>query len=109
MNTYGTQVTMPDGRVVASSHNLRGMRDYARKSAVVQVLAWRDESNPVRGMLRVTYANGAQCKASFASYHIMVDFVRNRRSWRGAQITYVNGNVGYLTKPGLIAGGKVVP
>lgn len=104
MNTYGTQVTMPDGRIVARSHNLRAMRDYARKSAVVAVRAWRDESNPVRGMLRVTYANGAKCKASFASYHIMVDFVRNRRTWRGAQITYVNGNVGYLTKPGLIAG-----
>lgn len=80
------------------------MRDYARVSPVVRVSGKRDGSNPYNGRLTVEYANGARSHAFFSSYHIMVDWVRNRRSWRGAEIT-LQENVGYITKPGLIAGG----
>ena len=91
-----------NGQVIRRSKNLRGMRDYARVSPVKRVGLLPD--GDTRGQLWVCYADGADCKADFASYHIMVDFVRNRRSWRGAEIFHYGGDVGYLTKPGLIAG-----
>jgi hypothetical protein len=92
-----------DGKVIRTSKNLRGMRDYARVSPVIGIVTQRDPKNKVRGILTVTYANGAHCVASFASHEIMIDFVRNRRTWRGAGITHLDGEQGYLTKPGIIA------
>lgn len=90
------------GRVLHRSRNLRGMLDYARVSNVIRVdLA---EDGPVRGVLTVEYADGAISSVTFASYHIMIDFVRNRRTWRDAKIVFNGPNVGYLTKPGIIAG-----
>lgn len=89
-------------RVIRRSKNLRGLLDYARVSRVVRV-----ELTPfakVNGSLRVFYADGAIGRANFASFHIMVDWVRNRRSWRGAQIVNYGDDIGYLTKPGVIAG-----
>lgn len=106
MAYHGTQVVGTDGAVIARSRNLRGMRDYARVSRVVSVDATKrnaHKDDPV-GNLTVTYANGATCRAEFCSYNIMVDFVRNRRSWRGADITLHGGDMGYLTSPGIIAG-----
>ena len=93
-------------RIVSRSRNLRGMRDYARVSPVVRVECRKCDGRPWRvgGTLRVTYADGATCETEFASYNIMVDFVRKRRSWRGADFRYLDGNVGYLTSPGIIAG-----
>jgi hypothetical protein len=93
-----------DGKVIRTSKNLRGMRDYVSVSPVAHVKTLRDMTNNVRGVLLVEYADGATCCASFASHSIMIDFVRNRRSWRGANITHVDGAMGYLTKPGIIAG-----
>jgi len=93
-----------DGLVIRTSKNLRGMRDYARVSPVVKVITGTDPENKTRGILLVEYEDGAECRASFASFHIMIDFVRDRRSWRGATINHLNGDMGYLTKPGIIAG-----
>lgn len=93
-----------NGQIIRTSRNLRGMRDYARVSPVSHI-----ELTPFgicNGRLRVIYRDGAECKANFASFHIMVDFVRNRRSWRGAEIVNYGEDVGYLTRPGIIAGGK---
>ena len=92
-----------DGKVIRTSENLRGMRDYARVSPVAHVKTLRDLTNKSRGYV-VEYDDGATCCASFASFHIMIDFVRARRSWRRANITHVDGDIGYLTKPGIIAG-----
>ena len=91
-----------NGQIIHRSKNLRGMLDYARISPVI-----RAELTPVgkvNGRLRVIYADGASSSAHFASYHIAVDFVRNRRSWKKAEIFYYGGDMGYLTKPGVIAG-----
>jgi hypothetical protein len=93
-----------NGEVIRTSKNLRGMRDYARVSPVVQVITSKDSKNPLRGSLVVEYADGARCQASFASFNIMIDFVRARRTWRTAFIRHVDGDMGYLTKPGIIAG-----
>tara|TARA_R110000868_G_scaffold82690_2_gene233395 strand:- start:2561 stop:2857 length:297 start_codon:yes stop_codon:yes gene_type:complete len=89
-----------NGQIVRKSKNLRGMRDYARVSPVKRV-----ELTPqgkVNGRLRVIYDDGAVTSAHFASFHIMVDFVRNRRTWRCAEIVNYGENMGYLTKPGII-------
>jgi hypothetical protein len=93
-----------NGEVIRTSKNLRGMRDYARVSRVVKVTTQKDPDNRVRGILTVEYADGCTCRASFASHEIMIDFVRNRRTWRGAQVSHLDGDMGYLTKPGIIAG-----
>lgn len=93
-----------NGVIIRTSRNLRGMCDYARTSPVRLVDACRDPENAVRGVLVVTYADGATSRASFASYHIMIDFVRNRRTWRGVVVS-LQEDIGYLTKPGIIAGG----
>lgn len=93
-----------NGAIIRRSRNLRGMLDYARTSLVAAVETMRDPANNTRGILAVTYADGATCRASFASFNIMIDFVRNRRTWRGAKITHKDGNEGYLTIPGVIAG-----
>lgn len=92
-----------NGVIIRQSKNLRGIRDYARVSPVKSVSAYRDPSNSVRGVLDVTYENGASSRASFSSYHVMVDFVRNRRTWRDAVVS-IQENMGYFTKPGIIAG-----
>lgn len=91
-----------NARIIRQSKNLRGLLDYARVSRVTRV-----ELAPfaqVNGSLRVFYEDGSIGRENFASYRIMVDWVRNRRSWRGAEIFYYGGDVGYLTKPGVIAG-----
>lgn len=106
IDQYGTRVYSAEGRVLRESRNLRGMRDYARVSPVRKVQTERDPHNPVRGILRVFYADGAHSQASFASHAIMIDFVRNRRTWRGAEFVHVDGVMGYLTKPGVIAGAQ---
>lgn len=91
------------GQVIRTSRNLRGMLDYARISPVVRI-----ESTPINeghnGSMRVFYADGAECLAHFRSYEIMIDFIRNRRSWKSAKHVMQGPDMGYLTKPGIIAG-----
>ena len=101
-HSNGTMIFSHAGAILRTSKNLRGMRDYARVSPVAFIVTSRDSANNTRGVLRVNYRNGCYSIASFASYHIMIDFVRNRRSWRNAEHTMHNENVGYLTKPGII-------
>lgn len=95
-----------DGRVVSQSKNLRGMRDYARKSRVAKIETRKRNAhaNDPAGILTVTYRDGARCVAVFNSHAIMIDFVRERRSWRGAEVIHTDGDMGYLTRPGIIAG-----
>jgi hypothetical protein len=95
-------VVILDGRVIRTSKNLRGMRDYARVAHVVKVESRMTERE--LGEVTVTYADGATCTAEFKSYHIMVDFIRNRRTWRNAEHVMHGPDMGYLTKPGIIAG-----
>lgn len=98
-----TYVTF-QGVTVAKSRNLRGIRDYARKSPVIKVETRKCIDLPECGELRITYANGAQGFAFFRSHGIMIDFLRNRRSWRNVEFVHLDGNMGYLTKPGEIVG-----
>lgn len=91
------------GQIIRTSRNLRGLLDYARVSPVVRL-----ESCPIgstSGTVRVFFADGAESRANFRSYHIMIDWLRARRSWRSAEHIMQGPDVGYLTKPGIIAGG----
>jgi hypothetical protein len=103
--SYGVNIEK-GGQIIRTSRNLRGIVDYARVSKPARVeLTPQGKCN---GSLRVIFKDGATTRAHFASYHIMVDWVRNRRTWKayGAEIVYYGDNMGYLTKPGIIAGAK---
>lgn len=97
---FGTSI-IKEGRTIRKSQNLRGMLDYARVSPVVRVESSR--VGKVSGVLHVVYKDGAESSAKFRSYHIMIDFIRNRRTWKTALHIMHGGDVGYLTKPGIIA------
>ncbi|OJA37903.1 hypothetical protein BGV47_16345 [Burkholderia ubonensis] len=99
---FGTKI-VKGGCIVGTSKNLRGMRDYARKSPVACVETRRSPANRHNGQLTVTYADGAYCTVHFASYGVMIDWVRARRSWRQARHVMRDEDMGYLTRPGLIA------
>ena len=101
---YGTDVLL-NGRVVMRSRNLRAMRDYARVSPVVRVETRKRKAHASdsAGIMTVTYANGATCAADFASHKLMIDFIRNRRTWRRAKTIHHDGSLGYLTSPGVLA------
>lgn len=92
------------GRVVSTSRNLRGIVTYSRKVAPKQITLDRD--GDTRGWLYVEWCDGASVHTEFASYHIMVDWVRNRRRFRDAHKVFNGPDVGYLTKPGIIGGVK---
>ena len=101
MDHYAVNIEK-NGKIIRKSSNLRGILDYARISKPSRIeLTPQGKCN---GRLRVIYTDGAVTSAHFASYHIMVDWVRNRRSWRGTEVIYYGENMGYLTKPGIIAG-----
>ena len=101
---YGTYVIDKNENTIRHSKNLRGMLDYARVSPAVKIETRNTPENTKCGLLRVTYANGCYSIADFCSYHIMIDWVRNRRSWRNASHVMHGENIGYLTKPGIIGG-----
>lgn len=102
-NPFGTQVEK-NGQIIRTSRNLRGVLEYARVSYPKRIeLTPQGKCN---GRLRVIFSDGAVTSAHFASYNIMVDWVRNRISWRGVETIFYGDNMGYLTKPGIIGGAE---
>lgn len=90
--------------VVRVSKNLRGLLDHARADRVACIITRKDFENPCRGELTVVYRSGTIGRASFCSHSILIDWMRRRRTWRQAEIRHVDGDMGYLTKPGKIVG-----
>lgn len=73
-----------NGRIVSRSKNLRGMLEYARKHPVRRV-----ETVPLvggKGTVRVFFLDGAECKAIFESYVVMLQWLQSRTSWRGCEL-----------------------
>lgn len=97
----GTNI-VKNGKIIHTSKNLWGILDYARKSPVVRIESCR--IGDVSGTVRVLYKDGAESRANFRSYHIMIDWIRNRKSWKTVKHVMQDENIGYLTKPGIIAG-----
>jgi len=107
---HGTNI-IKCGRIIRKSRNLRAMRDYARVSPVARIEscdigAMQPDGTRYSGTVRVIFKDGAESRANFRSYHIMIDWIRNRRSWRGAEHAMQGPDMGYLSKPGIIAGVK---
>lgn len=107
---HGTNI-IKGGRIIRRSKNLRAMRDYARVSPVARIEscdigAMQHDGTRYSGTVRVIYFDGAESRANFSSYHIMIDWIRNRRTWRSAKHVMQGPDIGYLTKPGVIAGAK---
>ena len=105
---HGTNI-IKAGQIIRTSRNLRGMLDYARVSPVTRIEscdvgAMGKDGTRCSGTVRVIYADGAESRANFASYHVMIDWLRNRRTWRNAKHAMQGPDVGYLTIPGVIAG-----
>ena len=57
-----------DGKIVARSKNLRGVYRYARVH--VRMIDLR-RHGPERGIMHVSYLNGATCAVAFASFDVM--------------------------------------
>ena len=101
LDKYATRIEK-GGRIIKTSRNLRGLVEYARVSKPKRIeLTPQSGEN---GRLRVIFEDGASTSAHFASYRIMVDWVRSRRSWPKKAIVFYGENMGYLTKPGIIEG-----
>ncbi len=83
MDRFSTSIVLA-GQVVSTSKNLRGMKDYAKTSPVHRVYAYRDKKLSCCGVLEVEYENGATCRAEFASYCVLLEWLYKRRSWRAA-------------------------
>jgi hypothetical protein len=83
--TYGEPLSIyKEGQPVGRSRNLRGLIDYARRSSVSRV-----SIRPLakgEGLLRVVYADGAYSYARFASFTVLKDWTRSRRSWPVATV-----------------------
>ena len=67
-------------RIVSRSANLRGIRDYARKSPVRYASVTRKSDGG--GFLYLRFADGAECRTDFAEFGVARQWVKNRRSWR---------------------------
>ena len=72
-----------NGEVIHRSKNLRGIFDHARHTWVEEAVAmptWQST-----GLLCVTFGDGSTCRTEFASYGVLVQWLRSRRSWAGVR------------------------
>ncbi len=77
------EISNPQGQVSHRSRNLRGVLDHARRAGLWSAHAYPSACG--QGLLGVTFADGAQCQVEFASYVVLCDWLRARRSWAGAR------------------------
>ncbi len=105
-NISACRVANVAGEIVMASKNLACIGRYARRSPVAFVVSMKDPDNQCRGLLQVGFLDGCICTASFASYHIMIDWLRGRRMFRNVTHHRMHADMGYLTKPGLNVGPK---
>lgn len=73
------------GKVASKSRNLLGVFDYGRRHGIHSVLInqlWRSSG----GRLQIRFDNGAITSTEFASYNVLVNFVKSRRTWPEARV-----------------------
>ena len=72
-------------RLVSFGQNLHKVAlAYGSKHGVARVVIWPLPNS--EGALCVQYVNGATCSTRFASYSVLVDWCKARRSWPPAEI-----------------------
>ena len=74
------------GKVIHSSKNLRGIRDHVSQHMVKVVSVGHLPDG--EGKLCVLFVNGDSFECNFASYEVLVGFVRRWRNIRGAEILF---------------------
>lgn len=77
------EIVDPRGRIIHRSRNLRGILDHARRTWVEEAVATPAEEG--KGILSVTFGDGATCRTEFASYQVLCWWLRSRRSWAGVR------------------------
>lgn len=87
---------LKNGEVVSTSKNLRGIFRY--RSPVKAAYALTEPDNTglewptcTRGVLAVAWHDKAESIISFASHKVLVEFLNNRRSWKGVRHIGLNG------------------
>jgi hypothetical protein len=66
-------------RVVARSHNLRGLLEYARNKSPVIIAAMTRTDDGADVFVR--FLDHAHCRTTFADYSVAVAWFKARRSW----------------------------
>lgn len=70
-----------------TSHNLRGILDYARgPRQFVQRVVLDTHRSTGQALLDVTFYDGATVRAEFADWRVMRAWVAARRSWKGCEV-----------------------
>ena len=77
------EIVNRNGKVIHRSKSLRGILDHGRRSLVEAAVAIPLQHG--KGALWVLYADGCRCRAEFADYTVLCDWLRSRRSWAGAR------------------------
>lgn len=75
-----------NGQIVATSKNLSGVLNYARKHQITRVETCKFAE--LKGSLRVFYSNGAECRTLFESHNVMLQWVKARRIFKNAEIVH---------------------
>jgi hypothetical protein len=88
-----------DGSIIGRSRNLAGIRKYVggRSAPIIKIL---DVSHVGQwdGMLSIMFEDGTSFQTEFASYSVMVDFVRRWRNVHGAPLTIDGASAGVVSK-----------
>lgn len=69
------------GDCVRTSQNLRGILEHARKVKPVNIVL--QKNNDGSGTLRIWFADYSHTFAHFASFSVLRDWVKARRTWAG--------------------------
>ena len=77
------EIRNASGEVIRRSRNLRGIQVHARRTWIAEAVASPGEDG--RGILQVTFGDGATCRTEFASYTVLCIWLRSRRSWAGVR------------------------
>ena len=77
------EIVNANGQVLHRSRNLRGIFDHARRTWIEEATA--HPAGEGKGLLQVTFGDGATCQTAFASYHALCDWLKRRRSWAGTR------------------------
>ncbi len=77
------EIANAQGQVIRRSRNLRGIFAHARRTWIEKASASPMQAG--QGLLQVTFGDGCTCRTEFASYQVLCDWLRNRRSWAGVR------------------------
>jgi hypothetical protein len=81
------EIVNANGQVLHRSRNLRGIFAHGRRTWIEEAVACPAQAG--KGLLSVTFGDGATCQTEFAGYETLCRWLRSRRSWAG--VRRING------------------